>query len=81
MEQIGLLKPRIVLSMGKYATEYLLGNDKKFSDVVGKQFFINTEYGDFMLIPIYHTSPASPLSYKGNVTIFDSLKYILDSNY
>lgn len=79
-EQIGLLKPRVILSMGKYATEYLLGDDNKFSDVVGKQFLINTEYGDYLLIPIYHTSPASPLAYKGNVAIFDSIKQVLDSN-
>lgn len=79
-EQIGLLKPQVVLSMGKYATEYLLGDDYKFSDIVGKHFFMNTEYGDFILIPIYHTSPASPLSYKGNVAIFESIKKVLDSN-
>lgn len=79
-EQIGLLKPRVVLSMGKYATECLLGDDNKFSDIVGKQFLMNTEYGSYILIPIYHTSPASPLSYKGNTAIFDSIKQVLDSN-
>ena len=27
-----------------------------------------------VVIPIYHTSPANPLGYKGNVAIFEKLK-------
>lgn len=77
-EQIGLLKPQIILSMGKYATEYLLGNDHKFSDLVGKQMFLNTNYGHFIVVPIYHTSPASPASYKGNIEAFRKIKDILN---
>ena len=42
---------------------------KKFSDVVGKIFDIN----GFKVIPIYHPSPISPLSYKGNEEIFKNL--------
>ena len=41
----------------------------KFKDVVGQTFEIN----GYKIIPIYHPSPVSPMSYKGNIEIFKSL--------
>ena len=43
---------------------------KKFSEVVGKEFTID----NIKVIPIYHPSPISPLSLKGNIPIFEQLK-------
>ena len=43
---------------------------KKFSEIVGKEFYV----GGIKTIPIYHPSPISPLSYKGNIPIFEKLK-------
>ena len=43
---------------------------KKFSDVVGKTFDVN----GYKVIPIYHPSPISPMSYKGNIEIFKNIK-------
>lgn len=76
-EQIDMLRPQIILSMGKYATEFLLGGEKKFSDMVGNTYSITTSNGIYTIIPIYHTSPASPLSYKGNLEIFEKIKELV----
>ena len=77
LEQIDLLRPRIILSMGKYATEFLLGTKKKFSDMVGNIYSMSTLDGSYTVIPIYHTSPASPLSYKGNLEVFEMIKELI----
>jgi len=70
----------IILPMGQYPTEAILGvKIKKLSDYVGKEFEVEFYGKKKIVIPIYHTSPASPLSYKGNVHIFENLKkYIND---
>ena len=69
-KQLNIIKPKIVLSLGDSATKSVLDiKYKKFSDVVGKEFNIN----GFKVIPIYHPSPISPLSYNGNVKIFTSV--------
>ena len=69
-KQLNIIKPKIVLSLGDSATKTILDiKYKKFSDVVGKEFNIN----DFKVIPIYHPSPISPMSYKGNIEIFKKL--------
>lgn len=65
--QICLLKPKVILTMGDYPTKCLLNiRYSKYGDVVGKIF----KYNDIIVIPIYHPSPISPLSYKGNIEIF-----------
>ena len=69
-KQLNIIKPKIVLSLGDSATKTILDiKYKKFSDVVGKEFNIN----GFKVIPIYHPSPISPMSYKGNIEIFKIL--------
>ena len=66
-KQLSIIKPKIVLSLGDAATKSILNiNYKKFSDVVGRIFDVN----EYKVIPIYHPSPVSPLSYKGNIEIF-----------
>ena len=73
-KQLEILKPKIILTLGDMATKAILKiNYKKFSDVVGQVYEI--EYG-IKVIPIYHPSPISPLSYKGNVPIFNKIKEI-----
>lgn len=73
-KQIDILKPQIILSMGKYATEYLLGIEEKFSDMVGNIYSMTILNNIYTVIPIYHTSTASPLSYKGNLEVFKKIK-------
>lgn len=76
-KQIDILKPQIILSMGKYATEYLLGTNEKFSDMVGNIYSITISDSIYTVIPIYHTSPASPQSYKGNLDVFEIIKKLI----
>lgn len=75
-KQINLIKPKIILTMGDYPTKCLLKiKYSKFSDVVGKIY----DYNGIIVIPIYHPSPISPLSYKGNIEIFKTtIKELLE---
>ena len=60
-----------MLSLGDAATKSILDiKYKKFSDVVGKVFDVK----GYKVIPIYHPSPISPMSYKGNIEIFKNIK-------
>ena len=71
IKQLEIIKPKIILTLGDAATKTILDiNYKKFSDIVGKEFKVN----NFVIIPIYHPSPISPMSYKGNIEIFKGLK-------
>ena len=71
IKQLDLIKPKIVLSLGDAATKAIIDiKYKKFSDVVGKEFNIN----GIKVIPIYHPSPISPMSYKGNIEIFKDIR-------
>ena len=73
-EQIKSFDFDVILPMGQYPTETILGiRVNKLKDVVGKKYEIN--FGDKVatVIPIYHTSPANPLCYKGNEPIFNDL--------
>ena len=68
--QLEVIKPKVILALGDSATKTILNvKYKKFSDVVGNVFDVN----GFKVIPIYHPSPISPLSYKGNEEIFKNL--------
>ena len=69
-KQLDIIKPKMVLSLGDAATKSILNiKYKKFSDVVGKKYDVN----GYIVIPIYHPSPISPLSYKGNIEIFKNI--------
>ena len=70
IKQLDIIKPKIILSLGDAATRSILNfKYDKFKDVVGQTFEIN----GYKIIPIYHPSPVSPMSYKGNIEIFKSL--------
>ena len=68
LEQLQIINPQIILTLGDVATRTLLEMKySKFGDVVGQYFY----YNGYGVIPIYHPSPISPLSYNGNVEIFE----------
>lgn len=73
LEQLKILNPKLIITLGEFPTRNLL-NFKfgKFADVVGNIYEIN----GYKILPIYHPSPISPKSYKGNVPIFQKLKEI-----
>jgi DNA polymerase len=75
LKQISIIKPKIILTMGDTATKAVLKDLKynKFSDVVGKEYVLSIGESNFKVIPIYHPSPISPLSYKGNIDIFKKI--------
>lgn len=71
IKQLEIINPKVVLSLGDSATKSILDiKYKKFSDVVGKEFYIK----GIRVIPIYHPSPISPRGYKGNIEIFNNLR-------
>lgn len=74
LKQLEILSPKIIITLGEFPTRNLLDfKFKKFSDVVGNIYEIN----GYKVLPIYHPSPISPKSYKGNVPIFENLKEFL----
>lgn len=73
--QIEILKPKIILTLGDMATKAILNiKYSKFSDVVGNCYEKEVNNTLIKIIPIYHPSPISPMSYKGNLPIFRKLK-------
>lgn len=71
LKQLKFLNPKLIITLGEFPTRNLL-NFKfgKFADVVGNIY----EVDGFKILPIYHPSPISPKSYKGNVPIFEKIK-------
>jgi len=70
-EQLKILRPKLIITLGEFPTRNLLDfKFDKFADVVGNIF----EVEEYKILPIYHPSPISPKSYKGNVPIFEKLK-------
>lgn len=75
IEQIRILNPKLIITLGEFPTRNLLDfKFDKFSDVVGNIY----EQDGYKILPIYHPSPISPKSYKGNVPIFEQLKKCLE---
>lgn len=73
-KQLDMFDCEIILPMGKTPTETILGQKiDKLKDFVGKKFEISFGNTKKIVIPIYHTSPANPLCYKGNESIFKNL--------
>lgn len=71
LKQLEILKPKLIITLGEFPTRNLLNfKFKNFSDVVGKIY----EIDNYKVLPIYHPSPISPKSYKGNIPIFEELK-------
>lgn len=77
IEQIRVLKPKLIITLGEFPTRALLNfNFTKFGDVVGKIY----EIDEYKILPIYHPSPISPKSYKGNIPIFNNLKELINND-
>ena len=71
LEQLKILNPKLIITLGEFPTKNLLNfKFDKFSDVVGNIYEVN----GYKILPIYHPSPISPMSYKGNVPIFENLR-------
>lgn len=68
LEQLEILSPKLIITLGEFPTRNLL-DFNKFSDVVGNIYEVN----NYRILPIYHPSPISPKSYKGNIPIFEKL--------
>lgn len=74
-KQISILPCKILVPMGKYSTQALLGiKIKKFVDYVGKIFEIKINNKTYKVLPIYHPSPLNPKGYKDNIPFFQTLK-------
>ena len=70
LEQLSIINPQLILTLGDISTRTLLDiKYSKFSKVVWQIF----NYNGFDVIPIYHPSPISPLSYTGNIDIFENV--------
>ena len=75
LEQLKILNPKLVITLGEFPTRNLLDfKFNKFGDVVGNFY----EVDGFKVLPIYHPSPISPKSYKGNLPVFMKLKEYMD---
>ena len=73
LEQLKILNPKLIITLGEFPTRNLLEFDfKKFADVVGNIYEVN----GYKILPIYHPSPISPKSYLGNIPIFEKIKDI-----
>ena len=73
-KQISLFDFDIILPMGQFPTETILGiKIDKLKDVVGNIYNVDFNGKIKKVIPIYHTSPANPLCYKGNEPIFKNV--------
>ena len=71
LEQLKILNPKLIITLGEFPTRNLLEFDfKKFADVVGNIYEVN----GYKILPIYHPSPISPKSYTGNIPIFEKLR-------
>ena len=74
LEQLRILNPKLIITLGEFPTRNLLDfKFSKFADVVGNIY----ETNGYKILPIYHPSPISPKSYKGNVPIFEKISKIL----
>ncbi|RLI62095.1 MAG: hypothetical protein DRO88_12205 [Promethearchaeia archaeon] len=85
--QIGIIKPKIIISLGKYATEEIF---KKFglpfsriSELHGKTFHANTEFRKIIILPSFHPAVACYHSrmidtLKGD---FKKLKRLINGEY
>ena len=77
LEQLKILNPKLVIALGEFPTRVLLDfKFSNFSQVVGTIH----ECNGLKILPIYHPSPISPKSFKGNVPVFEELSKLLETN-
>lgn len=61
----------VFIEILEFPTKNLLNfKFNKFVDVVDNIYEVNR----YKILPIYHPSPISPKSYKGNISIFENLR-------
>ena len=71
LDQLKILNPKLVITLGEFPTRNLLDfKFGKFSDIVGNIY----EVSGYKILPVYHPSPVSPMSYKGNMPIFEYIR-------
>lgn len=71
LRRLAILQPKVVLTLGDIPTRAVLGRSfRRLSEVVGQRFYIE----GVTVVPMFHPSPISPRSYKGNVPIFEQLR-------
>ena len=58
-EEIDILRPRLIIAVGRLAIAQFIAFEK-LEEVVGRQFQIRRDTGGFDLIPLPHPSGASP---------------------
>lgn len=75
LKQLEILQPKLIITLGEFPTKTLLDfKFNRFKDVVGNIY----EVDNFKILPIYHPSPISPNSYKGNIPIFNKLRGVYE---
>src|SRR4030043_1944743 len=78
MEQIKIIEPKIICTLGKYSTQLLLGTDKGITGLRGKVFRIDNH----VIMPINH--PAAALYMPSKMEIlkqdFQKIKKLIDSD-
>ncbi len=61
-KQMGIIKPKIIATLGNFSTEYILNKfglkTEKISKIHGKKFHIRNLTFDMMIIPLYHPAAA-----------------------
>lgn len=80
IKQISLLSPKIIVTLGKTPTKILVADKSPFSSLVGKPNILHTKQFKFVIFPIYHPSPISPKSLKGNLPLMPKLKELLNGD-
>lgn len=55
-EQLGLIKPRVIIALGNTAAETLLNTTYGITKIRGKVFERSMEHKDLIIIPTYHPS-------------------------
>jgi len=74
LRQLKLIKPKIILPLGSYASILLaeilgIRNNKPFKELKGK--ILKSE--DFLVLPLQHPSPANPYGMKFNLSVLRKL--------
>ena len=78
VETLNKLPCKIIVTMGKCPSQVILNcKIERFSDFVGRAIGVRLGDKDYLVVPIYHTSPLNPLGFKGNIDAFRKLKEIM----
>lgn len=78
LRQLNLLKPKLILPLGLYATVHLtealgIREKRSFKELKGRLLVIN----DFLIYPLQHPSPINPYGIKFNIS---ALKHLIRSD-